>query len=127
MVLDVEEVLDEVRTEYEYLVTGIEQGLEDDVEGPACSDRHHDVRSGPWQFCSIHEVDCDLVPDLWPARVGHVAVNPLLRSVDKFSKSIDKFGGWRQMRISEGEIEDAVLAVDALEPVALFKHLADPG
>jgi hypothetical protein len=54
-------------------------------------------------------------------------VYSLLRSVNKFSKSIDKLGRWRQMWIAEGEIEDAVLAVDALEAVALFKHLADPG
>ena len=43
MVLDVEEVLDEVRAEDEHLVTGIEQGLEDDVESPTRTDGHHDV------------------------------------------------------------------------------------
>ena len=31
------------------------------------------------------------------------------------------------MRITEGEIEDAVLAVNALEAIAFFEHLADPG
>jgi hypothetical protein len=30
------------------------------------------------------------------------------------------------MWIAEGEIEDAVLAMDALETIALLEHLADP-
>ena len=90
VITDVEDVFHKVGAEDDDLISRIENRLEEDIESSPGTDGHDDVAPLPIHAVTLLEILCDLLTDIGPTRIWHVAVNRVLGTVGDFTQAVHK-------------------------------------
>ncbi len=126
VIVDVEPVLHEVGPRDDDFIPGIENGLEDAVEGPSGAAGHHDVPRRYPHALVLGEVLGHRLARFRIAGVGHVAVKAGGRIAHQLFDHPLELRRWLQVGVADAEVEDPVTSVDLGKPRSFFEHLPDP-
>ena len=127
MIVGVEAILDKAGCRCQHLVTRVQQGLEDDVEGTGSPTGHDDLIARYGDPLFFGQVIGNGNAHLRVAGLGHIAVVADPARIHRIAQDLVEGVRWRQVGITQAEIKDPLHTVFGLEPGTRFKHLANPG
>lgn len=125
MVVDVVNVLHEERSEEDYFVALVEDGVEYVVHGCCCAYGHADCGCVYCDGGFFGTLLGDSGAGCFVAAVAHVAVAARDVFFDDCLEGVFYFL-WRfEVRVADGEIENVLCAVDGFALVAFLEHFSD--
>ena len=127
MVGDIELVLGKAGRQYEHLIAGVENRLQNHIACARGADRHEDVLAREAQAGLSPQLIGDGLAYIGVARVRHIAVRAG-KVAGHNSPQRGQYGGRRlNIGIAQRKIEDRVGPALALHPYAFLEHAPNPG
>ena len=126
MIVHIVAVFHEVGGEDDYLVSGVEDGLQGHVDGRGCAAGHQDVPGAEGKAGLRRQIVGNGLAGLDIAVIGHVPVHPLDRAIGQAANlPVELFRGFDH-RIAQRQVKYILFSILGLQGDPRLEHLADP-